>query len=151
MSDIDTLRSYVEALRSLHTRLIDSRNGYEEALEDAKGRSLSPLFREMIALRDHDAGEVAAHLAHLGIAVDDRGSFMSAVNRTVMTIRSMFARLDESMLPSLIEGEERILDAYDEVIKQAPVGSMELSTLTRQREILGRRVRDMKVRNDMAA
>jgi hypothetical protein len=30
-------------IESLHTRAIDACNGYEEALEDAEGRGLTPL------------------------------------------------------------------------------------------------------------
>ena len=39
------MTEHADALKTLHTSLIDSRNGYEEALEDAEGKGLTPLFR----------------------------------------------------------------------------------------------------------
>ncbi len=52
----------LEQLKSLHTHAIDARNGYREALEDAKGKGLSPLFRDMIALHESNAAELAREL-----------------------------------------------------------------------------------------
>lgn len=108
-----------DALASLHTALIDSRNGYQEALEDAEGKGLTGLFREMIAMRERDAGELARVLTSLGQTPDQDGSFMSTVHRTVIKVRSLFTDLDESILPGLIDGEERILRSYDEAAEEA--------------------------------
>ena len=35
----------IDTLQSLHKSLVDSRHGYEEAVEDAEGKGLTPLFR----------------------------------------------------------------------------------------------------------
>ena len=58
----DLLEQADGALAYAIEALIDSRNGYEEALKDAEGRGLTSLFREMIALRNGDADEIAARL-----------------------------------------------------------------------------------------
>jgi uncharacterized protein (TIGR02284 family) len=100
---------FLSGVDTLHTTLIDSRNGYEEALADAEGKGLTPLFREMIARHDADIPRIAAILRQEGEQPDSSGSFMSTVHRTVISIRSMITRLDESILPSLISGEERVL------------------------------------------
>ena len=39
----------VADLKSLHTAAIDARHGYEEALKDAEGHGMTPLFRDMIS------------------------------------------------------------------------------------------------------
>ena len=44
--------THADSLKSLHTALIDSRNGYQGALDDSKGKGLFSLFREMINLRN---------------------------------------------------------------------------------------------------
>jgi hypothetical protein len=46
----------IEALKKLHTAAIDARNGYQEALDDAKGQGLSGLFAEMVDLHAKAVG-----------------------------------------------------------------------------------------------
>jgi uncharacterized protein (TIGR02284 family) len=141
------MTDHVDSLKSLHTALVDSRNGYEEALEDAEGKGLTPLFRDMIALRNQHAAELADHLRTLGAQVDNEGSFMSTVHRTVISIRSVLTGLDDSILPGLIDGEERIIGYYDEAIGESP----EHDTLVRQREAVRTKVAGMRARNERAA
>jgi uncharacterized protein (TIGR02284 family) len=133
----------IDAFRSLHTALVDSRNGYEEALEDAKGKGLTGLFREMIELRQKDAEELAQLLLAWGQAPDRDGSFMSTVHRTVIKVRSLFTDLDASILPGLIDGEERILGYYEEAIAAA-AGAREEHILDLQRQHLRHKVDEMR-------
>ena len=53
------MSEHIDNLKNLHTILIDSKHGYEEALTDAEGRGMTQLFQEMITLRIKDAGEIA--------------------------------------------------------------------------------------------
>jgi uncharacterized protein (TIGR02284 family) len=133
-----------DRLASLHTTLIDSRNGYDEALDDAEGKGLTPLFKEMIALRDKDIPEIAALLAAEGVEPDSSGSLMSTVHRAVISIRSLFSDLDETILPGLIDGEERVLKSYDEAIAAAGSGQAGLATLKRQRDRLAAKIAEMR-------
>lgn len=139
-----------DTLKSLHTALIDSRNGYQEALDDAEGKGLTPLFRDMIALRTSDADALARHLIALGETVDAEGSFMSTVHRTVISIRALFTELDESILPGLIDGEQRILGYYDEALKASAQGNPEYGTLVQQRQVLERKIAEMTMRKKRA-
>jgi uncharacterized protein (TIGR02284 family) len=145
------MTSHTDTLTSLHTALIDSRNGYEEALKDAEGKGLTPLFREMIALRRQHADELKHHLIGMGAEVDDEGSFMSAVHRTVISLRSVFTELDEGILPGLIDGEERIVGYYDEAIESVLPGSRENAALVAQRTVLKAKIADMQMRKAVAA
>ena len=145
------MTDHIDTLTSLHTALVDSRNGYEEALKDAEGKGLTPLFRDMIALRSRDAAELSRLLTALGAQADNEGSFMSTVHRTVISIRSVFSELDESILPGLIDGEERILGYYDEAFGTVLPGSEENAALMAQRTSLKTTVAAMKIRNVMAA
>ncbi len=56
-------RQILDHLKSLHTAAIDARNGYREALEDAEGKGMTPLFRDMIALHERHAAALAGELA----------------------------------------------------------------------------------------
>lgn len=133
----------IDHLKSLHTAAIDARNGYQEALEDAEGRGLTPLFRDMIAVHDRHADELRAALAQAGQKPDDSGSFMSTVHRTIMSVRSLFDGLDESVLPGLIDGEERNVGKYDDALKLAFPSAVS-GQLTKQRGELVEKIAAMK-------
>jgi uncharacterized protein (TIGR02284 family) len=139
------MATHADDLKSLHTTLIDSRNGYEEALEDAEGKGLTDLFRRMIELRERDAEALKAHVTALGEQPNEDGSFLSTVHRAVISVRSVFQELDERILPGLIDGEERIRSYYDEAIKSSP-GGPEQELLVAQRAKLDEVIRDMKAR-----
>lgn len=140
----------LDALKSLHTALVDDRNGYEEALEDAEGKGLSPFFREMIALREKHADEIAGYLRALGEQVSSEGSFMSTVHRAVISVRSLLTGLDESILPGLIDGETRIVGYYDEAIEHRTPSSLEREVLVKQREAVLGKIDEMKLQNEKA-
>lgn len=133
-----------DTLKSLHTMLIDSRNGYDEAVKQSDGKSLTPLFREMITLRDKAAGALAIQLTALGENPDADGSFMSTVHRTVIDVRSYLTGLDESILPSLISGEERIIEKYDDAINESSPANPEYAVLVAQRDELRAKVNEMQ-------
>ncbi len=109
----------IDHLKSLHTAAIDARNGYTEALEDAKGQGMTPLFAEMIALHTGNAEELAGELLKLDERPDDSGSFMTTLHRTIMSVRAMFHGLGSSVLPGLIDGETRNVKHYDGVLKES--------------------------------
>ncbi len=76
---------------------------------------------------------------------------MSTVHRAVISIRSVITGLDESVLPGLIDGEERIVGYYDEAIAESPDVSPEHGTLVKQRDVVRRKIAEMKQRRDQAA
>lgn len=144
------MAEHLDNLKNLHTILIDSKHGYEEALSDAEGRGMSQLFRDMIALRIKDAGEIASELATLGEKTDENGSFMTTVNRAIISLRSLFGGLDESILPGLIDGEQRIVKYYDSALETAG-SSVDREILTRQRQNLLKVIADMESKKALAA
>lgn len=143
------MADHIDHMKSLHTTVVDARNGYEEALKDAEGKGLTPLFREMIALHQRHADMLAADLARHGEQVDEQGSFMSTIHRTVISIRSLFGGLDASILPGLIDGEERVAEYYDEALKDCPPS--ETAMLSQQRATLQAKIAEMKVQKIKAA
>ncbi len=123
----------LDHLKSLHTAAIDARNGYQEALKDAEGRGMTPLFSDMIALHENNATELAADLRAAGAQSSDEGSFMSTVHRTIISVRSLFGGLDHTVLPGLIDGEKRNVNHYDEALKLPNIPVEVQSHLTEQR------------------
>jgi uncharacterized protein (TIGR02284 family) len=137
---------WLDHLKSLHTAAIDARNGYQEALKDAEGQGMTPLFRELIALHEGHAAALARQLAASGETPDDKGSFMTTVHKAIMDIRSLFNGLGESVLPGLIDGEKRNVSKYDTALRDGG-SSRELATLlTGQRSALVRKIAELEAR-----
>jgi uncharacterized protein (TIGR02284 family) len=139
----------IEALKKLHTAAIDARNGYQEALDDAKGQGLSGLFAEMVALHAGDADELRQALAKVGVHAHENGSFMSVVHETIMDVRSLFGGLGKSVLPGLIDGEERNVGTYDHALEEDPDPRSPFSSIVlRQRDRLAAKLAAMKSERD---
>jgi uncharacterized protein (TIGR02284 family) len=138
------MQQYLDKLKALHTLLIDSRNGYDEAFADAEGKGMSSLFRDMMAFHQHSAEALGAYLKSYGEIVDDQGSYMTTVNRTVITIRSLFGGLDETIIPGLVDGELRIAAHYDDVIAACPADAAEFPVLAAQRDNLQGKIDQMR-------
>lgn len=135
----------LDHLKSLHTSAIDARNGYREALRDtgsqkAESTAMTALFRDMIALHDSHATEIARELTRNNELADDEGSFMTVVHKTIMDVRSMFNGLDESVLPGLIDGEKRNVGKYDTALEAPQALENVMRLLTQQRASLARKI-----------
>jgi uncharacterized protein (TIGR02284 family) len=137
----------LDHLKTLHTSAIDARNGYQEALEDAEGKGLTSLFRDMIALHHANSEELGGLLINAGEEADDTGSFMSVVHKTIMSVRSLFDGLDGSVLPGLIDGEKRNLAKYDDALQASASAPAIVGTLTAQRNKLREKIELMQQQN----
>ena len=141
----------VDHLKKLHTSAIDARNGYREALKEAEGQGMTPLFRDMIALHEANAAELSRELNRVNEIPDDAGSFMSTVHETIMDVRSLFGGLDESVLPGLIDGEKRNLSKYDDALSNkanppAPTANL----LASQRGRIAQKIAQMEVQKSVS-
>jgi uncharacterized protein (TIGR02284 family) len=134
----------LDRLKSLHTSAIDARNGYREALQDAAGQGMTPVFRDMMTLHDNNATELARELVKANELPDEDGSFMTLVHKTIMDVRSLFDGLDESVLPGLIDGEKRNVAKYDEALKSAGAPPNLVELLNRQRDGLLQKIAQMQ-------
>jgi uncharacterized protein (TIGR02284 family) len=143
------MSEYRDALASLHTTLVDSRNGYDEAIQDAGKTGLVSHFEEMVALRRQAIAELEPLIISTNLSPDREGSIMSTVHRTIISVQSMITDLDESALPGFIDGEKRILAIYDDVIPLS--GNPDREVLMRQRTQLQERISEMERRAQKAA
>ena len=107
-----------EALKSLHTTLIDAEKGYEEAVKDANDPAMKALFETMRSLHQQAHDDVHAMLLAEGERPAEAGSFMAMVHETVISVRSAVTGLDRPSLSSFASGEQRIVGAYDEAIEE---------------------------------
>jgi uncharacterized protein (TIGR02284 family) len=135
-----------DAAQSLHTMLVDSRNGYETALEKTDDAGMTAFLAGMVGLRTRHSTELASRLASEGEDVSDDGSFMTVVHETVMNVRALFSGLDESALPGILDGEERMLRKYDDAIAEAEASTGLWRTLAAQREAVASVVEEIRSR-----
>lgn len=131
-------------LQSLHTHAIDARDGYRRALEDSPSSDIAALLTKMGDLHDAHAGELAEALIARGEKADKDGSFMGLVHRTIMDIRALFGALDASILPGLIDGEERNVKSYDTALETSQADAAALAIVARQRDDLIAAIREME-------
>ena len=126
----------------VHTRVLDVIRGYEELAERAEP-DLRPLAERMLAL--HRAHHEALHvmLEERGHPPSDRGSVMSLVQENVMRVRSWFDDMDRELIPRIREGEEQLIELYDEAIAAGPEGDRDRGLLADQRAALAREVARM--------
>jgi hypothetical protein len=68
--------------------------------------------------------------------VGEDGSFMTTVNRTVMSLRSLLGGLGVNVVPTLIDAEKRNLSRYDDVLTSADAPADVREMLLRNRERL---------------
>ena len=133
-----------DSLKKLHTALVDSRNGYREAVEDAETPALKYLFAAMVSLKEHDHAELHAGLIRMGENADESGSFMSTVHKAVISVRAAVTGLGTNALSSFVMGEEQIVKEYDEALDENAADPAITATLTRQKQTLLAKIAEMK-------
>jgi Domain of unknown function (DUF2383) len=106
---------FADALANLHTRTVDALAGYETMAAKAEPafRPVAEGFRDIHA---RHAAALAGMLAQNGREADADGSFMSAVNRAVVTMRAFVDAIDADVLSAIRSGERHVLDAFDDAI-----------------------------------
>ena len=80
-----------DALKKLHTAMLDTREGYEVAEKNAETPALTELFGQMITLRSKDHQAIHSTLIDMGEHPDDSKSFMAVVHKSVTSVRAAVA------------------------------------------------------------
>lgn len=133
-----------DALKKLHTAMLDTREGYEVAEKDAETPALKTLFGQMIALRTKDHEAIHGALSRKGETPDEGGSFMATVHKTMTSARSAVTGIDANALSPFISGEESILEEYDAAIREASDDSATRDMLAAQKDALSNKIAEMK-------
>jgi len=133
-----------DSLIALHTALIDASHGYGEAIENSERSDLRVMFQGAKALHHKAHSDIHNVLVARGLKPDDRGSFMSSVHKTVISVHSAVARLDLKSLSAFASGEERIAQAYDRAIEGNSDDPTLLGLLERQKADLEQAISQMK-------
>jgi uncharacterized protein (TIGR02284 family) len=137
------MTEFTEELKSLHTQLVDSMEGYRAALEELQDPKVSALVSGMIAMRSAHHRQLDQCLHAMGEVPDESGSFMSNIHRTIIKIRSVFTGVDENIVPGLIDGESRILEQYGDCIRAGDRPDV-VEVLQRQSRELAQKIHEME-------
>lgn len=132
-----------ELLASLHTAVVDARNGYEEAMERAELPDVKAVFQKLKTLHENAHAELHEALLAKGLSPDDSGSFMTTVHKTVISVRTAFTALDDKSLSAFASGEERIIEDYDKAIEVNADDGPLVALLERQKNKLTSEISEM--------
>lgn len=141
----------LDALKKLHTRIIDSKDGYEKAREDAASTAHAQLFDDMIARRSRDHQKMHQFLVAKGAEPDESGSFLASAHRSLVDLRSVFSKGDAAVMAEVVRGEESLLEAYDEALEAMGGADPEYSWLSEQYTDLKTKVAQLKTQQKAAA
>ncbi|MEM7643999.1 MAG: PA2169 family four-helix-bundle protein [Pseudomonadota bacterium] len=141
-----------DALKTLLTRLIDSREGYRKAVDGTESAHVKDIFTEFMARRDRSASEIRGYLRQEGHSADDDGSILASAHRNFMALRDLASSADEAaILLEVVRGEKTLLDAYDVAISAVNDGAPEYEFLVAQHSSLASAIRHLEGRQRLAA
>lgn len=129
-------------LQTLLSRLTDALEGYREGADLAESPMMVTLMSYLYSTHLQHVEQLTDAMDERGIDTGGAGSAMALVHKAILNIRSILSGLDERILPGLIDGEQRLVEAYDEAI--AGAGDEELRTqLQAQRATLVERIGEL--------
>jgi uncharacterized protein (TIGR02284 family) len=127
-------QSYAK-LKELYTRLIDSRDGYEQAFERANKTYFKPMLAELEKERAEFAAAVRADLLKVGENVEEEGSILAGLHRTFLGLRdAVTGKDDEAIKAEIVRGEEHLKKAYDAAVEEAE-GSTQVKLMTQKQKV----------------
>ena len=115
-------QSYAK-LKKLYTRLLDSRDGYEQAFERANETWLKPMLADLKKERAEFAAAIRADLKKVGENVEEEGSILAGLHRSFLGLRdAVTGSDDEAVKAEIVRGEQVLREAYEEALEEAEAG-----------------------------
>jgi uncharacterized protein (TIGR02284 family) len=140
------------ALKTLLTRLIDSRDGYQDALEHVTNPALKATITEFHGRRARNAEELRGYLTRAGVSVEDDGSLLASAHRTFLDLKDKVTGSDDAaVLAEIVRGEKSLLSAYDDALTEAGAADPEFAFLSEQHASLKQAIAQLETRKDLAA
>ncbi len=133
-----------EPLVTLQTRVLDASEGAAAGAERSDDPTMARVFQELHALHKMHAAALGVALVARGVEPDADGSFLQYVHKAIIGVRAAVGALGEGAMPGVRDGEERILDLYDEALHTV-IGDPELTGLLQsQRDALAAAIDRMR-------
>ncbi|WP_374164184.1 PA2169 family four-helix-bundle protein [Arcticibacter sp. MXS-1] len=141
--------NYTRQLQTLLRLVEDSSEGYKTAAEHASSQEFIELFRGFAAEREMLAEELRERIARYGVHAEEPGSdFMASLHRSWMGIKTaMTKKDDQAVLESCRNGDQSVLDAYDDMMQGDLLNDTDMKTfLSGQRYTINRAFMDLDKR-----
>lgn len=119
-------------MKDLLIRLVDSREGYKDAAENAEQERHKKMFSDLSQKRGEYAEEIRKALSAHGEQYDTDGSFEAGVHRFFMNIKDKLGGDDEELMESILTGESNLLEQYEGAIKSCKTDTIILEKLQKQ-------------------
>ncbi|MGR3541544.1 MAG: PA2169 family four-helix-bundle protein [Hasllibacter sp.] len=139
------------ALKTLHTRMHDSIDGYEAAKDRTDSPFIKGMIDEMLADRRSDMMKVHGFLTAMGENVEHKGSALGSAHQSFLKLKDMVTGAgDEAVLQEIVRGEEHLLEAYDDALEATGAGDAEYTELNQQYAKLKGKVEQFRQRAQAA-
>ena len=136
-----------DTLSKLYTRLIDSRDGYKDAMESATSPSVKGILNDMAERRTRDAAELRSFLAREGMDLDDDGSLLAAAHRTFMNVKDAVTGTDDqAIIDEILRGEKALHEQYHDALEASGPSHPEYSILKEQHDALYQEIQRFEAR-----
>ncbi len=106
----------IRVLNSLTETVLDSVNGYEEAIKDAGQASYASIFTQGASERRQLAETLRSQVRTLGGDPEDDGSALAAAHRFFLDIKDKLTTGDKSVVDEVERGEDFIKDKFQRAL-----------------------------------
>ncbi|MFQ6553533.1 PA2169 family four-helix-bundle protein [Aestuariibius insulae] len=120
-------------IEKLYTRMIDSRDGYNDALDSVSDGFLRTIMTELRNERAEFAQTLRSVFASKDINLDEDGSLLASAHRMFVNLRDTLSEGDDAVLAEIRRGEQSLRDLYEDAMKAVDTDA-EWSFLTHQRD-----------------
>lgn len=142
----------IDALKHLFTRLIDSREGYRDAVDHVKSPTIKGIFQEFMQRRDRNASELRQYLVREGHTMDEDGSILASAHRVFLDLKDkVTGSEDAATLAEVVRGEKVLLEAYEDAVEACGATDPEYQFLVEQHASLKSAIQQLEARKDLAA
>ncbi|MDR7125046.1 DUF2383 domain-containing protein [Pseudotabrizicola sp. 4114] len=124
-----------DALLALQRRTADALAGYVTMVDKAEP-AFRPVAERYRAIHDRHNAALTAMLIRQGVEPDADGSFMGTVNKAVVSLRALFDDIDSDVMDSIRNGENYVLEAFDDAIGSAGMPPADVTLLRDMRDEL---------------
>lgn len=140
----------IDALKQVLTRLVDSADGYEEAVSSAKDGRLGDFIRARAAERRRFVGDVRQMMDAHGAEPASNGSILASAHRMFSNIRASLGK-DQALIEEMVRGERNLLQAYDKALETWRGITAVEEVLTRHRGAVSREIDQLQAMEAVVA
>lgn len=108
----------ISELNTLITTLIDSINGYEDAIKNSENSRFNQIFQENAQERRHSVEQLRSEVRRLGGDPADDGSFMGKTHQRWFDLKAAIEGHDDKAVIDTVEnGEDYLKEKFETALK----------------------------------